>query len=65
MGGSMWYCMGRECWTPRPDMHLQLSYDTWGGREEGVRQREGGRELKGNWELVGILRAATHPRDCM
>ena len=60
MGGSMWYCMGREYWTPRPDMHLQLSYDTWGGggkegdgvkekerkrgREKGVRQREGGRE---------------------
>ena len=58
----MWYCMGREYWTPHPDMHLQLSYGTWGGgerggdgvkekerkrgREKGVRQREGGREMK-------------------
>ena len=31
----MWHCTGRECWTPLPDTHHQLSYDTWEGGGEG------------------------------
>lgn len=39
---GMWQCMGRECWTPLPDTHHRLSYDTWG---EGGRRRKKGEEV--------------------